>query len=76
LAAQDRHYRGQGPGHVAQPVEALTAIYPYYDRHGARVYRIGRFRHKYRPYQIGAVSGQAAQGFLPVPEGHTFDGQF
>jgi hypothetical protein len=76
LHLESRHYRGQGPGHVAQPVEAPAALDAHYDRHGGGVCRIGGFRHQYRPDLGGVVSGQAAEGFLPVPEGHAPDGQF
>jgi hypothetical protein len=51
-------------------------LHPNHDRYGGGVCRVRRFRHKEGPHIGGIVPGQAAQGFLPVPERHAPDGHF
>jgi hypothetical protein len=45
-------------------------------RHGPGIRRVLQLRHQYGPNIGGVVSGQAAEGFLPVPEGDAPDSQF
>jgi hypothetical protein len=76
LAAQGCYYRGQGPGHVAQAVEAPSVLDAHHDRQSPGIRRVFRLRHQEGPDIGGVVPGQAPQGLLPVPEGHAPDGQF
>ena len=71
-----RHYRGKVPGHVSQAVEAAPILYTYHDSNRRRVCFVFRFRNQPSPNLGRLIGCQSAEGFLPVPEGRTFDGQF